>query len=127
MNAREQRLADAFWPGPLTLVLKMDVTTADEDPLEEGFRAPDSAFVQALMMFMQTPLLVSSANVSGTAPALTVEDARCQLGDQIDLYVDAGPITGGAVSSVVRASGETLEILREDAISAERLREVADP
>ena len=76
---------------------------------------------------MKTPLLVSSANLSGAEPALTAEEALEQVGNKIDLCVDAGPITGGVVSSVVRASGESLDVLREAAISAARLREVAGP
>ncbi len=126
LNAQEQRLAKAFWPGPLTLILQMATAPAepDMDVVEEGFRVPDDPFVRELLLSMKTPLLVSSANISGAAPALNAEAARQQLGAQVDLCIDAGPVPGGAASSVVRASGATLEILREEALSAAQLRKV---
>lgn len=119
MNPRERRLAQAFWPGPLTLILKMRTAPGSE----EGFRVPDHAFVLGLLGAIQTPLLVTSANASGRPAATSVDSARDQLGVHVALYIDGGETGSGSASSVVRASGATLELLREEALSLAALQE----
>ncbi len=119
MNAQERRLAERFWPGPLTLILQMQ--SAPEQ--EEGFRVPNHPFVLSLLADMQTPLLVTSANRSGGSAATSAGDAIKQLERQVALFVDGGQSPGGDASSVVRASGSTLELLREEALSMDTLKE----
>jgi tRNA threonylcarbamoyl adenosine modification protein (Sua5/YciO/YrdC/YwlC family) len=125
MNERERLLADTFWPGALTLVLRMRTDRAESSSAEEGFRVPDNVFTRPLLETLGSPLLVTSANTSGTPPACTVDAAAEQLGNLADLYIDDGASNGGEASSVVRASGSSLECLREGALSRETLVKVA--
>ena len=70
------------------------------------------------------PLAVSSANVSGQPPATTVDQAREQLGDSVAVYLDGGPCSIGEPSTIVDLSGPGPRILREGAVTAERVGEV---
>lgn len=110
LDAWERALAGAFWPGGLTLVLKM------RDGREEGFRIPDCAVARALLDAAGTALRVTSANMSGNPAAIDAAGAVAALGDVVELCLDAGPAPGGTASSVVRARNGRLDILRSGAI-----------
>lgn len=103
-------LADRYWPGALTMVLK----TGD---VWEGFRVPDHPVTLAILKAMGGVLRVTSANMSGEAPALTATAAVAALGSAIELVVDAGPAPGGVPSTVVKIGRDRCDILREGAIS----------
>jgi tRNA threonylcarbamoyl adenosine modification protein (Sua5/YciO/YrdC/YwlC family) len=119
-------LAEAFWPGPLTLVchaqpsLDWDLgdtrgTVAIRIPLHPV----------ALELLDRTgPLAVSSANLTGKPAATTCAEAMEQLGDAVPLYLDAGPAAGSVPSTIVDATGETPRVLRDGALELARLREV---
>jgi len=115
-NAISERLAANYWPGPLTLVLG-----AKEG--ERGYRVPDHPVPLALLRAWGGPLAVSSANRSGYPPAQTADEAEEALGECVALVLDAGPVSGGVASTVVRVREETCEILREGAIPAAIIRE----
>ncbi len=110
LSEPEQRLADAFWPGPLTLIVQTPSGS-------EGVRVPDHEAMRALLRASGGVLRVTSANLSGEPPALTAEQAREPLGDRVAMILDGGPVDGGIPSSVVRVTGQTLEVLREGALS----------
>jgi L-threonylcarbamoyladenylate synthase len=115
----ERRLAAAFWPGGLTLVLRV----RGGKRRAEGFRVPDHAVCRRLLRLAGGVLRVSSANLSGRPPALTAAEAVLALGGAADAVVDAGPSPGGVASSVVRVGpGGRIRLLREGAVSAGRLR-----
>lgn len=112
----ERKLAAAFWPGPLTLVLKAGAGT-------EGFRVPDCDV--ALALLRQTGVLrVTSANLSGEPPALTAGEAVAALGDSVDLVLDGGLVRGGVPSSVVKVVDGRIEMLREGAITMSQMEKV---
>ena len=69
-------------------------------------------------------MAVSSANKSGRPPALTAQEARAQLGDEVAVYLDGGPATTGVASTIVDVTGEVPKVLRAGAVSLEALREV---
>lgn len=111
------RLAEAFWPGPLTLVLerapRFTFDLGGRDVSTIGVRVP--AHRIALELLAETgPVAVTSANLSGRPPALTVDDARRSLGDAVRVYLDGG-VLSSAPSTVARV-GERLEVLRQGAI-----------
>jgi L-threonylcarbamoyladenylate synthase len=112
----EKKLADRFWPGPLTLVLNVGERT-------EGFRVPD--FEPALMLLREvgSVLRVTSANLSGRPPALSAGDAVSAVGEFVDVALDAGPSPGGTPSTVARVENGRIRILREGAIRLETLEE----
>ncbi|MFH0879592.1 MAG: L-threonylcarbamoyladenylate synthase [Lentisphaerota bacterium] len=113
------RLAEAFWPGPLTLVLM----TGKEFV---GFRVPD--YLPALMLLKAFGgiLGVTSANRSGEPAAVTAQEADRALGSEVAMILDAGRSPGGVPSTVVKVEGSSVEILREGAISAVEIQKVAD-
>ena len=116
LNDLELKLAGAFWPGPLTLVL-------DVGGIREGFRIPDHEIMLSLLREAGGLLRVTSANVSGRKPALTADEAMESLGASVALVLDAGAAPGGSPSTVVKVEGETIVVLRQGAISGEELEE----
>lgn len=114
----ERKLADAFWPGPLTMVL-------DVNGKKEGFRVPANDIALAVLRSVGGILRVTSANLSGEPPAMTAGDARQCLGNSITVVIDGGRVSGGVPSSVVELVGDEsmveLKILREGAITRDQL------
>lgn len=112
------RLAEAFWPGPLTMVLEHQGDWI-------GFRVPDHSVALALVKEFRGMPAVTSANLSGRPDPLSADDVETSLGKRIDLLLDGGLAFGGVPSTVVRISGERLEVLREGAIGKLRIEQVA--
>jgi tRNA threonylcarbamoyl adenosine modification protein (Sua5/YciO/YrdC/YwlC family) len=119
-------LIRAFWPGALSLV----VTQAPSLQWDLGdargtvmLRMPLHPVAIELLREVG-PLAVSSANISGRPAALDANEARSQLGDLVDVYLEAGPSAQGAASTIVDLTGATPRILRPGPVSAERIAEV---
>jgi len=124
-------LADACWPGGLTVVLEQrpDVelpTVLTGGARTIGLRVPDHAAPRALAAALG-PLPVTSANVSGQPEASTPAEILALLGPDIELILDDGPAHGGTPSTVVDASGPVARILRPGAIAADRLAAILGP
>lgn len=125
--AGARALAEAFWPGGLTLILRAQPSLAwdlGETAGTVALRMPDHPAALALLR-RTGPLAVSSANRTGSPAAVTAQDARAQLGDAVSAYLDGGPSAGGVASTIVDATGEELRVVRLGAVSLEQLREVA--
>jgi len=119
-----RRLADAFWPGALTLILRavLPLDLGDR-PTTIAVRVPDHAPARELLR--ATGLLaVSSANVSGEPSATTVAQARAMLGESVAVYLDGGPTPGDAPSTIVDLSTDGARIVRAGVIPASRLADV---
>jgi L-threonylcarbamoyladenylate synthase len=114
-----ERLAAAFWPGPLTLVLQNSVGDWD------GFRVPNHVVALAWVRELNFLPAVTSANRSGAPPALTAQAAWAALEPHVALALDAGPAAGGMASTVVKISGDIVEILRAGPIGREALAQAA--
>lgn len=114
MNGLERRLASAFWPGPLTLVLQI----ANRP---EGFRVPDCALTRRVLRACGGQLRVTSANLSGEEPARTAAEAAEALAGRVAIVLDGGPSPGGQPSSVVQVKDGVLSVIREGAIPREAL------
>ena len=104
-----RRLADRYWPGPLTLVVPCGHDTI-------GLRAPDHPLAQAILLALGEPLAVTSANRSGAPPACTAAAAARMLAGRVDLVLDGGPAPGKTASTVVRIDPDGITLLREGAI-----------
>ena len=119
-------LAQAFWPGGLTLVLEHAPSLAWDLGDAEGtvaVRLPDDDVARDLLR-RTGPLAVSSANRSGRPAATSAQEAVEQLGDHAAVVLDGGPRAGSAASTIVDCTGPTPRVLRVGAIRVERLREV---
>jgi L-threonylcarbamoyladenylate synthase len=98
-----RRLADAFWPGPLTLVLPARDGIAPELAGADGVgvRVSPNPIARALSAGIGRPITATSANLSGGAPAKTLEQARAGLGEKIKVYLEGGKLMASAPSTVV--------------------------
>ncbi len=115
-----RRLAEAFWPGPLTLVLRGD------DGITVGYRVPDHPVALAWLRALGDAVpAVTSANRSGEPAATDAEAAWHALRPHAALALDGGPSRQGQASTVVQIEGSTLRILREGPIPASRIAAVA--
>ena len=122
-TARE--LIRAFWPGALSIVVTQAPSLQWD--LGEGHgtvmvRMPLHPVAIELLREVG-PMAVSSANISGRPPAVTADDAQRQLGDLVEVYLDAGPSAQQAASTIVDLTGTTPRILREGPVT---IREIAD-
>lgn len=118
------RLAEHFWPGPLTLILARtsalpDLVTSGGDTV--GLRIPDHALALELLRQVDRPLAVTSANLSGQPPALTAQEAWDQLAGRVEWIVDGGPAPGGRPSTVLDLTSSPPHVLRPGPISAEMI------
>lgn len=116
-DERARELANAHWPGPLTLVLaKRDdsplvaLATAGLDTV--AIRVPAHPAMQALLRETRRPLAAPSANASGTISPTRADHVLKSLGGRIPLIVDAGPTSVGLESSIVAAVAGELRLLR---------------
>lgn len=115
--ARE--LIRAFWPGALSLVVEQAPSLQWDLGDARGtvmVRMP--LHPVAIDLLRQTgPMAVSSANISGEAPATTAQEAQRQLGDLVDVYLDSGSSAQQAASTIVDVTGPAPRILREGPVS----------
>ena len=121
------RLACKFLPGALTIVLHksnsvLDIITGGG--ITVAVRIPAHPIPVALAQALGTPIVGTSANLSGKPSALTANEVHSQLGDGIDFVIDGGQCPGGKESTIVDVTGETPVVLREGAISREELKQV---
>ena len=119
-------LIRAFWPGALSLVVAQAPSLHWDLGDTRGtvmLRMPLHPVAIELLREVG-PMAVSSANVSGRPPALNADEARDQLGDLVDVYLDSGPSEQRAASTIVDLTGAAPRILRAGPVSAERIAEV---
>lgn len=118
-------LLGVTWPGPLTVVLRAQPSLAWDLGDSRGtvaVRMPDHPAALALLR-RTGPLAVTGAHGPGAAPVTTVEAARDALGDAVAVYLDAGPLTAGARSTVLDATVVPARVLRAGAVPTARLAE----
>lgn len=121
------RLMDEFWPGPLTIVFHAsegmsEVLTGSTGKI--GVRLPAHPFCRSLVRELGRPLTATSANISGKPSLCSPSDVLDAIGDRIDALVDGGMTHGGAVSTVIDATGAELVVIREGVISEGQLKEI---
>ena len=125
LPAAAERLAERFWPGPLTLVLPLRksadlpgavVGSGSDGRPTAGFRLPDHAVPRALAARLG-PLPLTSANLSGQPDSLDAGNLAAILGSAVAIVLDSGRVPGGVPSTVafVSETGE-ISILREGAL-----------
>jgi L-threonylcarbamoyladenylate synthase len=122
LDERARRLAERFWPGPLTLVVKRTETSAGWDLGEDrgtiGLRVPDHDRTRALLA-ETGPLAVTSANRSGEPTPPDCEGVRAVLGDAVTVYMCDDPRPAGPPSTVLDLTGPEPAVLREGVLDPE--------
>jgi len=112
-------LADRYWPGPLTLVLRRSPafhSAALGGGNTVAVRVPDHPFLRELIRAVGEPITGTSANRSGRPACRSAQEAEQELGGAVDLIIDGGPSREGPESTVVSLTGSLPVVLREGAI-----------
>lgn len=124
---KARRIAEEFWPGPLTLVLLKKTTlpnaiTCNMDSV--GVRIPCHIVAAQLIRLSDGLLVGTSANKTGEEPPRTAHEAAEQLGEEVDVILDGGPTLLGAPSTIVNLTSEEPMILREGPLSLKEILNV---
>ncbi|MGQ9628226.1 MAG: L-threonylcarbamoyladenylate synthase [Anaerolineae bacterium] len=118
------KLAERFWPGGLTIVLRKkpivpDVVSAGGETV--ALRVPDHPFPLSLIASLGAPLAATSANLAGRPSPVTAQEVSRELAGRIELIVDGGPCPGGIPSTVLDLTVDHPAILRHGAVPKEDL------
>jgi L-threonylcarbamoyladenylate synthase len=128
-DARAARLAEALWPGPLTMVLTRSGRSADwwlgDESETIGLRVPNHAIAGALLHICG-PLAVTSANRSGRPPLSDRDALLEEFGDRVAVYLVMPQQPEGIPSTMVSLVNDEIRILRHGAISEKHIREVLE-
>lgn len=128
-DSRAERLAERFWPGPLTMVLPRRpdsavslLTSAGLDSI--AVRVPAHPVAQALLARFERPIAAPSANRSGRISPTTAMHVAEELGDRVAMILDGGPCPLGMESTIVDLTGPRPLLLRQGAVTQETLTEL---
>jgi L-threonylcarbamoyladenylate synthase len=124
-----ERLAERFWPGPLTLLLDAPRTLAKDvtgGTGRVGVRVPDDGVARAICHAVGLPVTATSANISGQPPSSDPDEVERTLGARIDLLIDAGPTRGGPPSTIADVTKRPPELVRAGAIGWDEIRACLD-
>lgn len=116
--AYARHLAEAFWPGGLTLVVRAGRAVPPAYQKPDGtvaLRVPGESVALDLLSLMGETLAVTSANTSGLPAPTRGSEVEQLICEQVDLVVDAGQTARGEASTIVRCTGAVPEVLREGA------------
>ena len=130
LDERALRLAQSFWPGPLTLVvprkpLLPDVVTCGQPSV--GVRVPGHEFALEVIGACGGLLVGTSANKSRRPAPRTAQEAISELGGRVDLVIDGGPAPLGLPSTVLDLTGPKPKLIREGALPTRELRSFLGP
>lgn len=122
-----RQVVDAFWPGPVTVLLRrashvLDEVTGGRDTV--ALRAPDHPAAAALLTLFRGGLVAPSANRFGRVSPTSAAAVVAELGDKVDLVLDGGQCEVGLESTIVDLTGPTAVVLRRGAVTPEALAEV---
>jgi len=123
------RLIEAFWPGPLTLVLSaaLDIPPwliRDNETI--ALRWSSHPWIKSFLDFYQKPLVSTSANPSGEKSALCLQEVKAYFPSGIDQCIDGGPLCSSKGSTIVAIQDRDIQILRSGDLTAERIKKVID-
>ena len=119
------RLADHFWPGPLTMLMPAPAALAPDLSAgtgRVGVRVPADPIARAVCAACGHPVTATSANVSGEAAPATADEVERMLGDRIEFLLDAGPTRGGPPSTIVDVTDREPRLVRAGAISWDEIQ-----
>jgi L-threonylcarbamoyladenylate synthase len=130
LNRVEEKIAERFWPGPLTLLVAVredlpELITAGTGKV--AVRIPGKSFALELARSLDFPITATSANISGMLPAESAGDVLRYFGNSLDIIIDGGKTRGGKPSTIIDASGGKIKIVRHGAIPQEEIFEAAGP
>ncbi|WP_298786328.1 L-threonylcarbamoyladenylate synthase [uncultured Marinococcus sp.] len=127
-----EKLMDAFWPGPLTLIFPLTEETPLSPLVTAGLptvavRIPEHEVARAVLTYAGVPVAAPSANRSGSPSPTTAEHVYSDLNGKIDAVIDGGPCGYGVESTVVDCTSELCWILRPGGVTKEQIEQVLGP
>ena len=127
-NSRINDLMEAFWPGPLTLILAGNTKLPEHLRFTDGslaVRYTSSKATQCLIKLGKCPIIGTSANRTGMPACSSAKKVADQLNDQLDLVIDGGETTAFQASTIVNCMSEPFKLLRHGAIPLTELNRVS--
>lgn len=128
ISPAEQKLINAFWPGPLTIKFKKkdkvlpDIISAGDEYLR--VRLINDGILYNIIQTAGIPVVAPSANLSGSATGIKIQNIVDELGGKVDYILDCGDIENDIVSSIVQVDEEKVLIIREGKIKKEELAKI---
>lgn len=117
-NRRYLKAVEQFWPGAVSVEIPLsddNLKYLSQDKSLLAARVPDNEFVRQVLA-LTGPLITTSVNLPGEAPANTIKEARGYFNDQVDAYYDGGDLSGHKPSTVIRIIDDAIEVLRAGSI-----------
>ncbi len=123
LTDRARRVAESFWPGPLTMILQSReiLPTILTPEGRVGVRSPKHPICLGLLGLCSGALIGTSANLSGRPPATTALEALKELGDRVDIILDGGRTSLGVASTVIDLTQPKVRILREGPVEKSKI------
>lgn len=128
ISSLEYKLMQAFFPGPLTLILKKkpivpSIVTAGSDTV--GVRMPNNEICNKLLTYSGVPIAAPSANISGSPSGTSLSEILQDFSEKVDYIIDGGKTSLGIESTIVKVVNNIPYVLRPGSITAEQIRKVA--
>lgn len=129
ISLAEQKLMDAFWPGPLTIKFKKkegilpNVVSAGDEFVRVRL-INEKSLVYRLIKAAGVPIVAPSANLSGSLTGTKIENIVNELGGKVDYILDCGDIQNDTVSTIVQVEEEKVTVIREGKIKKEELAKI---
>jgi L-threonylcarbamoyladenylate synthase len=121
LKRRYLTAVEQYWPDAVSVIIPCAdpaLSYLHQGKMSLAVRLPDDDGLQKLLT--QTgPLITSSANHPGEAPAATIEQAKQYFGAQVDFYIDGGDLSGHQPSTIIRVVDDAIEIIRQGAVKIE--------
>lgn len=117
-------IMDNFWPGQITIIFEAKSNISHNltgGTGKIGIRLPEHPVALSLVKEVNSPITGTSANISGKAGCSAISDLDVQLTEKVDILLDAGPLKGGAGSTVIDVTTPFPAILREGYVSAKHI------
>ena len=124
----EQKLIDAFWPGPLTIKFKKkenvlpDIVSADDEYVR--VRLLEDGIAYNLISSAGVPIVAPSANLSNSPTGTNIKNIIAELGGKVDYILDSGNVNNNTTSTIVEVNNEKAIIIREGKITKEEIAKV---
>tara|TARA_Y100001936_G_C16055745_1_gene660870 strand:- start:111 stop:1061 length:951 start_codon:yes stop_codon:yes gene_type:complete len=125
-NNNSEKLAEKYWPGPLTLLLNMPIESqisaiATSNLQSVALRVPSHPVALNILKEYKKPIAAPSANLSGTVSATMASHVFNDFGDDIEMIIDGDQCTHGIESTIVDVRSDNVQILREGAITKDQI------
>lgn len=128
ISPTEQKLIDAFWPGPLTIIFKIkekifpNIVSAGNELV--GFRLLKNGFAHSLIKVAGVPIVAPSANLSGSPTGTNMKNIISELDGKVDYILDSGNIKDDTTSTIIEVNNEKVIIIREGKITKNEIAQV---